>query len=305
MRILLLALLIVSVEVGASGLRPCYNHPFGLMATEASLQLCPSIFAWQKQAFFERPSVQRLFSASKHSLRTLNGMGFDVVTANVKRNWLSDDLVAFIRSRENATVIDIGAGFGGLTKKTLMAGSTTVYNDIHIPHLEAGYELIPKQYHQQLIFNSDRFPNETDFPKESFDAVILHRVIALLTPAEMDAGLKKAWQWLKPGGQIFMVGFAPQHKRVRGTFLGTYEKGWQQGNPWPGYPLVVEKHLPDQADALPKVIHAMDGRALEAALKRHGFSIIRSDFISMQHLPGAAEEFVRDGKEHYGVVGAR
>ena len=211
----------------------------------------------------------------------------------------------FLKNREDPLVIDVGAAYGGLVRRSLKAGATVVYNDIHVPHIEQGIRLLPPGGEKQLVLNSDRFPDETDFPKESFDAVILHRVVVLLSPEELEAGLSKVYDWLKPGGRVFVVGFAPQHGRIKQTFLPIYEQKWKDGGLWPGYKLDVKKHMPDQAYALPDFIHVMDGRPMEAALTRHGFKVIKSAPVSLQHLSNPQEGFVRDGGEHFGVVGER
>ena len=306
------SLLLPSLAYG-SGLADCYTSPLGLEATNEGFASCEKfrritleeILSADDMDFSKEGPIQAVrLSNSGKSILTKNKMGFDIVSKGYT-SWVSTELEKFLTEKKEPAVIDLGAGFGGLVRLSLGAGATVVYNDMHVPHIEDGIRYLPMADFERLILNSDRFPSETDFPKESFDAVILHRVVVLLSPEELEAGLSKVHDWLKPGGRVFMVGFAPQHGRIKKTFLPVYEQKWKDGELWPGYKLDVKKHMPDQSHALPDFIHVMDGRPMEAALTRHGFKVIKSAPVSLQHLSNPQEGFVRDGGEHFGVVGGK
>ena len=242
-------------------------------------------------------------SHSGKSLLTLNQMGFDIVTGN-QTNWVIHDFLTQIKRTPHPTVLDVGGGYGGLTKKALKAGATVVYNDLLAEHLLAGVNSFSFQFFKNVYLNNFRFPQETAFPDESFDAVMLHRVVVLLTPEEMDAGLSKIKRWLKPNGKIYIVSLTPEHSAINPQFLTEHETRRRAGNLWPGYPLDVNAYLPSQAYGLPKTIHAMDGQTLTDALERHGFKVEQKGYVSLKHLNSEDDQKARDGREHYGIVGA-
>ena len=118
----------------------------------------------------------------------------------------------------------------------------------------------------------------------------------------MDEALAKIGNWLIPGGQVFIVVMAPQHKEFSNWFLPIYEQRWQDGNNWPGM-LKVRKALPEQAYNLPEYLHVMDERPLRKALENLNFTIVNSGFISLKSFASKADD--RDGKEAFGIIAAK
>lgn len=206
-------------------------------------------------------------SHTKLSYKTLNKLGFDVVDDTIIReSWLIQDLAAFAKDLRRP-LLDVGGGYGGLTRLLLEKGATLIYNDIKREHLLFGRKKIPAENYSRLYLNTQSFPNEMNFPLGCLDGVILHRVLHFMDATHIENGLSKAYQWLAPKGKIFIVVLAPQHPNYKDKILEIYERSWGQGDPWPGYGLKAEE-----------------------------------GFISVQRFRGEGNG---DGQEAYGIIGIK
>jgi SAM-dependent methyltransferase len=250
-------------------------------------------------------TTEPVLSSSGKSYLTVNKMGFDVLHTEQSRNsWLITEFLKFSKVAKNP-VLDIGAGYGNISLMLLAQGNKVIANDLAIEHLLTIHKSakISKLAQGNLYLNYAKFPGEMNFPDNSIDAVMLHRVIHFMSPAEIELGLSKIAKWLRPGGKIFIVVMAPQHKQFADWFLPIYNDKWQQGDKWPGVNLPVKKALPDQAYNLPEFLHVMDDRPLTLALENSGFKIEKKDFISMTHFAKKPNE--RDGKEAMGIIAVK
>lgn len=241
-------------------------------------------------------------SSSGKSYLTVNRMGFDVLNTSESINsWVVTEFLEFIKGTKKP-ILDIGAGYGNISLAALADGTKVVANDIAPEHL-LNIRKFAQNRHlpiEQLYLNINSFPTEMNFSDNSFDAIMLHRVIHFMSPKQIIDGFTKINNWLAPGGKVFIVVMSPQHKQFANWFLPIYEKKWQQGDEWPGVNLLVKKALPEQLYNLPEVLHVMDDRPLRLALGKLGFDIEKSDFISMKHFATKLDE--RDGKEAMGII---
>ncbi len=246
---------------------------------------------------FPGPSL----SSTGKSFLTVNRMGFDVLNHPQFKNWLLEDYEHFIDNK-NLMVLDIGCGYGNLSLEPLEKGCTVIANDIAPEHLiqvrrkahEKGLDL------ENLYLNNRSFPDQTSFKNNSLDAVVLHRVLTFLSPEQIQEGVEKIKEWLKPGGKIFIVTMAPQNKSFSEWFLPLYEEKWANGDKWPGVNMSVARGLPDQAYNLPEYLHIMDERPLRLVLEQQGFKIEKANFINMKQF-GKPEDN-RDGREAIGMI---
>lgn len=263
---------------------------FGVPATDPQLD-----------NFAKNFPVDAPLSHTGKTLLTYNRFGFDVLDpATIQESWLARAILEFAKSASHP-VVDIGGGYGRLTKHLLQNKAITViYNDICFHHLMYGRQQVPRSNHPRLYLNNKRFPDKIDFPDASLSAVILYRVIHFLESVEIEAGFKKIARWLIPGGKVFIAVLPPHHGEYREKVLPVYEKEWEKGNPWPGHGWSTYEILPNQAYALPKTLHVMDQRPLILALEKNGFIIEHYGFISMKKF--GIENPLRDGKELFGLI---
>jgi hypothetical protein len=216
---------------------------------------------------------------------SFNKMGFDFIAPEYAgENWLIQEYIQFA-SITSKPVLDIGACFGYTTNLALNAGATVIANDIEVGHLVFTRRNIDNpKLKANLYLNLARFPYETSFPPQSLSAVIIDRILHFLKPAEIEDGLDRVYEWLEPGGKIFIAVLPPQQKEVKDWLLPIYESKWQAGDTWPGIGIETSVAFPRYAHNLPKFVHIMDDRPLTIALKNHGFTIERSEFIKSTHM---------------------
>jgi SAM-dependent methyltransferase len=236
-----------------------------------------------------------ILSESKKSFLTFNKMGFDTLAQDL--NWVAEDFLSFCRPGEY--VLDVGAGYGFLTRCALSKGAYVISNDIELKHLLYGRkEVDDHDKLSRLFLNKNPFPY-LDIPDNFLGAVILHRVLHFLPGDDIDLGLENVKRWLKKGGKIYIIVMSSEHVSFRQKVLPEFEKRKKNGDPWPGMYLDVPKYLPEQASSLPDKLHIMDQEILRKALERHGFKIEKIDYVSMKKF---GVEKGRDGKEAIGAV---
>jgi SAM-dependent methyltransferase len=265
----------------------CLLHqaPYGVLATTAILD--------------EMPLTEPKLSKTGKSLVTANQFGFDVADEQtLKDSWLIQEITTFSKHAEHP-ILDVGAGYGRLTKMMLSTGATVVYNDLEIKHLLYGRTLATPQEKARLYLNTFNFSQGMIFKPDTFSAVILHRVIHFMPPDQVEEGIAKIHRWLVPGGKVFIAVLPPQHSEYRTKVLAQYEAKWQAGNAWPGYGFKSQELLPEQSYALPQMLHVMDERPLVKALQKYGFTVEKKGFIEMKKF---GKSNVRDGHELFGIV---
>lgn len=268
------------------------KHALGIPAD------APEWAEFDKKITSESPPL----SKTGKSLVTLNHQGFDTLDPeSMTQSWLVQDLLAYAKIAKQP-ILEIGGGYGRLTSLLLQQHAQVVYNDMDWRHVIYGRRMMDPVTRQHLKINTAIFPKGTIFPEHQFSAIVLHRVIHLLSPDEIEEGIAKINRWLISGGKIFIAVIPPQHGEYRDKVLPQYDQAWQNGNAWPGYGLKSAELLPDQAYALPDTLHVMDRRPLELVLQKYGFKIEKDGYIDMKKF-GNAEK--RDGHELYGIIATK
>lgn len=264
------------------------QHPFGIIATSPLLDEIEQ----------DLPASPPLSKTGK-SLVTYNKLGFDVVDdTTIQESWLIQDILLFSKNAKHP-LLDIGGGYGRLSKQMLTTGATVIYNDLEPSHLIYGRKIVPENERQHLYLNAFNFPRGMILEPNSLSGVVLHRVAHFMHPDAFEEGIAKIKRWLVPGGKVFIAVLPPQHGEYRDKVLPLYEKRWKEGDAWPGVGFSSQDILPSQAYALPQSLHLMDGRPLEKVLTKYGFVIEKSGFIDMKRF-GTHEQ--RDGHELFGII---
>lgn len=262
------------------------SQPFGVLANHAG---------FNHLTHLERPSPQE-----DGKIPTLNKTG--LMTHD--RDPFSEAFIDFATVGQK-TVLEVGAAYGITTILTLekgveSGGITYVANDIDPGHLRILQQETPDFLREHLYLNHASFPTEMNFSEGTFDAILLCRVIHLFTPEAMEEGLKKIYQWLKPGGRIYLTAMSPFHHGFK-EFLPVYNQRWKEKNDWPGVIKNFHDFFPKIKDISPQYVHIMDDRPLIAALERYNFNIDKSSFYDYDR-PNKSK---RTGKEYYGVIASK
>jgi SAM-dependent methyltransferase len=246
-------------------------------------------------------------SKTGKSFLTLNKKGFDVLDTENQENWILNEYSNFITTNIPQTILDVGSGYGRISRMTLSDNKIVIANDIAIEHLIYTRKIAKSQglNLKNLYLNNSYFPNNLTIENDTLDAVVLYRVIHFLSSQEIEFGLSKIYKWLKKGGQVFIVVLCPQHKEYSDWFLPIYNTNWDAGNKWPGEGLDVSKSLPKQQYNLPEYIHVMDDRPLKYALEKYKFTILKTGFIDMTRFNYADNAQKRDGKESFAIIAVK
>lgn len=260
---------------------PKTNNPLGVQATDPALD-----------------SYDRLTMPAPHpdgKIPTLNRTG--LMTQD--RDPFSE---AFIEEAQRCgmPVLEIGAAYGITTIEALKRGAVIVANDIEPRHLIILRQRTPKEYYKNLYLDASAFPKETNFPNDTFGAVLMCRVAHLFTPEEMELSLDKIEKILKPGGKLYITTISPYHHEFA-NFQEIYNERWEKGIKWPGVITNLKDYLPNISDIIPNYAHIMDDRPLVDALTKHGFLIEKSLFYDYVR----PNKSLRIGKEYYGVIAVK
>lgn len=197
-----------------------------------------------------------------------NGMGF-------MQTVLDQYSRSFVRyaSWMDDPVLEIGAAYGIAARAVLKKGAILVANDISAEHLDVLYQSIPHDHRDRLQLSIGSFPDDLNFPRNSFGAILASRVLHFLDGPALERGVKKLFSWLKPGGKFFMTVISPDCNFFE-SFRETYEKRKQQQDPWPGYIEDITHYIPVLWSCFfPFQLHTLDEDILKKLFLRHGFQI--------------------------------
>lgn len=232
-------------------------------------------------------------SKTKKAYVTDNKFGFDVL--NTEKNWVVE---AFLNDiKPDMIVMDVGAGYGALTRSALKLGALVINNEISIPQQLYNLSHITPEQKSRLYLNNKDI-RKINLKQCVLDGIIFHRILHFFNGKDIEKVLRKAHYWLKPKGKIYIVMMSKDHVAFRNDI--TYDNTKK----WPGEDLViVKKHLPEQAYAIAnKTLHVVSLETIEQALKSAGFQVEKTDYVSLQKL---GNETKRDGKEAVGIIGIK
>jgi SAM-dependent methyltransferase len=283
-KLLALACVLIGFQLNGSEL-PFTDHPYGLVATDDRFdELCKNL---------QMPPV-----SSTGLVQTMNhGGGFMLIHLDS----VSSQFVDFA-SRSSYPVLDIGSAYGAATIPVLKNSTCPVIaDDIGVDNLLILRKETEEADRDRLYLNSKRFPQELDFPSNSLSAVLICRVFHFMRGEEIEEGLKKVFQWLVPGGKLFVV-TSTQYQGVIKDFIPVYEERWASGVSWPGYIEDFGPKDPVLAHNFKPFLHVMDIRPLRKALEAAGFEIEQVHIIDRRK---TVPTLSLDGREGVGVIAVK
>ncbi len=210
---------------------------------------------------------------------------------------------AFINaaSKSSHPVMDVGAAYGVATLPALLTGAKVIAVDIDPDHLRAIESSVTETLRPHLFTLTKRFPH-FEMPAESLSAIYLSQVLPFLTGSEIELGARKIYDWLVPGGEVFIVSFTPYISHVS-SFIPVYEERKSRGERWGGYidDLSLYSNDPAIYTHLPNQIHHVDADDLRAAFEEAGFTVREVRYFGEEE--GLLPDGIRmDGKERVGLV---
>ncbi len=201
-------------------------------------------------------------------------------------------------------VMDIGAAFGVATIPALTNGAKVIAVDLDFRHLNSIMVDAPREYLPNLSLLNLRFP-DFYYPNDSISGAYLSQVLPFLTGEEIEMGMKKLFDWIVPGGKVFIVSFSPYLKHCE-SYIPIYEQKSKEGVKWAGYIDDLKKYSVDNpiAKNLPNQINHVDVHDIERALTEAGFEIEIVEYFGDENedLP---EGLKFDGRERVGAVATK
>ena len=215
--------------------------------------------------------------------------------------WMTESLddvsQAFARyaSEIGDEVLDVGCAYGIATLAALDNGARVFACDIEPKHLEILEQRVPEALRERLRTRPGALPG-VDFEPACFGAVLAARVLHFLDGDDVEATIRKAYDWLTPGGRLFVVVDTPYTGPWR-IYADEYERRKAAGQDWPGKVDDYAQFVPEGQDPAehPSFINPMDPDILERVCHAAGFDVLEARFLS-----GGTKWST--GREHAGVI---
>jgi len=205
-------------------------------------------------------------------------------------------------------VLEIGAGYGLACLEALKLGAKHyAANDMderHLKILAREVKEINPAYLSNVKLISGEFPTAVQPPSQSYDAILIARVLHFMTPDQIKATLMEAHRTLKPGGRIYAVMLTPYVKGYA-SFIPEFERRVQAKHPFPGY----VDNLFDYADATIIPANALrntdkpflffDTRSARSCFEEAGFIVEKAVEMPLAY---KSKIWQLDGRENVGVI---
>jgi len=196
-------------------------------------------------------------------------------------------------------VLELGCAYGFVVQHVLAGNGKIVASDLEEKHLSVLLKNTPQDKLENLYLRQGRFPDEINFPKESFKAILSSRMFHFLEGKDIAVGFKKVHDWLKPNGKFFFTGVSPYNYTLRDNFLSTYQKRREDKVEWPGEVRDFNSRAVAHQEYLQNFIHTFDIPKLEELLPEYGFKI---DKIKLFDYPNSIDS---DNKGHIGFIATK
>lgn len=211
----------------------------------------------------------------RDEIPTLNKMGY-------MKTDLDEYTTDFIKcAREfKEPVLEIGCAYGFIVQKVLEENGCIIASDLSQEHLITLLKQTNPDYLKNLYLYPGRFPDEISLPANSLRAVLASRILHFINGEDIEAGLDKIHNWLKPKGRFYFVAVTPYHESISEHFLPQYEQNVRNNVKWPGEIENQWDIAPQHKDYVQPYLHVFDIPLLNQLLPKHGFRIDKIDYFT-------------------------
>lgn len=238
------------------------------------------------------PTIPKSFL--KGFVPTLNNRGFMAEHPDE----ISTEFVAFAAGC-GQRVLDIGCAYGVATLPALARGAWITACDMEQGHLDILMEKAPPAHRARLECRAASLP-EVDFAPQAFGAILCARLLHFLRGADVEASVLKMFDWLVPGGKLFLVADTP-YTGLWKSHAPVYEEKKRRGDPWPGFIDRFQDFLPPGVAAAgqPEFLNPLDPDILDRVCKGAGFAVEKAIFMDGSVAGSGA---AKPAKAHAGVI---
>lgn len=139
-----------------------------------------------------------------------------------------------IAKTSSLPLLDIGPAYGWTTHKVLESGCQVVAADISKEHLEVLIKEAPQSSLNNLYIYHASFPDEMDFPSNTFRAILMSRIMHFLTGEEIERGLDKIHRWLSEGGEFIATNCSIYHSSIKKKMHEVFQDRMRNRVKWAG-----------------------------------------------------------------------
>lgn len=248
---------------------------------------------------FDVNLIKKLFKTEEKFIPTLNNTGF----MSTQLDLFSQEFINFSKNRQGK-VLEVGTAYGICALTALSQGISITCNDIDKQHLAVLRDIAVKcGCDTNLSLVPGAFPNQINFQQDTFDAILISRVLHLFDGNTIQRSLLAAKEWLKPNGKLFIVADTPYLKNLL-PFIPIYEERVRNKEKWPGL-LQIDKNsklITNLSSEWPMLANFLDVDVLYRELTNIGFNIEVLHTISRSDFPA---DRVLDGREGVGAIAVK
>lgn len=227
-------------------------------------------------------------------IRTANKTGFSTRYLDP----IAQKGIAFGKGK-TSPILDIGCGYGAVSRALLAQGNSVIANDSSLEHLENLKSSLPEDQKEHLTLMSGIFPEEFEPQPQSLSAAIAIWVFHFLSGEELKFAARKLFLALEQGGCVF-ISASSAYLKFLGDFIPLYHDRIEKKDPFPGWMEDVKLYLqPHQVENLPRSMHFLDPSVLTRVFSTAGFEIEYADFFKRDD---ATEAMYLDGRENVGLI---
>lgn len=228
---------------------------------------------------------------------TLNNMGYMSLTIDP----FTEKFIDYCEKNPGLKVFEGGAAYGVATHLALQKGAFVTANDSEEKHLELLYEHTPENLLHALTLAPGELPYDIDFLDNTYEVIYSSRMIHFLAGKEVEACMRKFFNWLKEGGKIFIVAESP-YLGCYSPFIPAYEERKKQGDRWPGLLKDTSVFKNICYNNIPHFLNFFDVEVMQRVSKEAGFKIEACEFINRHDFP---PEIRYDGRESVGLIATK
>jgi SAM-dependent methyltransferase len=168
---------------------------------------------------------------------------------------------------------DIGSAYGTDAIHVLKTGAHVVAIDLDQQHLDMMKEQLTVEEHHRLETRCQRFPEEVNLEPETFEGVLLSRILIFLTSASLIQALTKVYHALKPGGKVYVITASPFSDKWN-AIQQPFEQHQKLVSNQPFFISNLWELLPQTRSFLPECIQLFDTNILQNVLKKRDLMLL-------------------------------
>lgn len=234
----------------------------------------------------------------KGMIKTKNKMGI----MTVENSPPSKAFIEFAKMAKKP-LLDIGCAYGAVVIPAILNGAKVIGCDLDKEHLTILENSIRTEYRNFLQTTADPFPYELNFNKESLSGIHISMVLHFMKGKDILSGLKKCYQWLEPGGKLYIVNMTPYLGLFNWQELSKfYQERVNSNEEWPGEINCRNFAKEGWGDQLPEFAYFFDLDSMRSITEQSGFCIDDIYYFCFENIP---DEYKTNGKEYVGMIASK